>query len=130
MEFDVYPLEKPKRDVGFVFDIRKIPTDTKITCRRDLTLFLQVWIYKNYVKRVIIDDGVVVNIVPFSFLQNIGYKETNCSSTQNTLRGYDSLKETSIKTILMSVTLGPKMVLIEFYIIDRETKYNMILDHP
>lgn len=77
IEFDVFPLGHPKRDIRFVFDINKMPTDADIARRGDLDLFLQVWIYNNYVKCTMIDDGAVVNIVPFSFLQKLGYGDTN-----------------------------------------------------
>ncbi|KAH9307028.1 hypothetical protein KI387_011432, partial [Taxus chinensis] len=107
-----------------------MPTDAEIACRGDPSLHLQVWVYNNYIKWAMVDDGAEVNIVPFSFLQKLGYGETNCSTTRNTLRGYDSLKATSIGTIILSVTLGPKTILTEFYIIDRETNYNMILGRP
>lgn len=77
-------------------------------------------------------DGEDLNIFPFSFLQKLGYRETDSSSTRNTLRGYDSLKEISIGTIVLPLpaTLRPKMVITNFYIIHRKTNYNMIIGKP
>lgn len=77
-----------------------------------------------------IDNGAAVNVVPFSFLQKLGYGETNFSSTRNMLRGYNNLKVTLIETTVLPVMLFPKTILTEFYIIDRETSYNMILERP
>ncbi|KAH9302034.1 hypothetical protein KI387_013617, partial [Taxus chinensis] len=33
VDFDVYPPGQPERDVGFVFDISKMPIDTEIARR-------------------------------------------------------------------------------------------------
>ncbi|KAH9309515.1 hypothetical protein KI387_037426, partial [Taxus chinensis] len=45
------------RDVEFIFEINKMPTDAEITRQGDPALHLQVWVYNNYVKRAMIDDG-------------------------------------------------------------------------
>ncbi|KAH9306580.1 hypothetical protein KI387_010984, partial [Taxus chinensis] len=57
VDFDVHPPGQADRDVEFIFEINKMPTDAEITCRGDPALHLQVWVYNNYVKRAMVDDG-------------------------------------------------------------------------
>ncbi|KAH9327007.1 hypothetical protein KI387_007185, partial [Taxus chinensis] len=48
VDFDIHPPRQLDKDVEFIFEISKIPTDAEITCRGDPALHLQVWVYNNY----------------------------------------------------------------------------------
>ncbi|GLJ12020.1 hypothetical protein SUGI_0182170 [Cryptomeria japonica] len=87
--------------------------------RGDLGMYLPAWVYENYIKRAMVDDRDVVNVVPLSLLQRMVYAKTNITSSQNTLRGYEKLKATTNGKITLPITLGPKTISTKFYVIDR-----------
>ncbi|KAH9291733.1 hypothetical protein KI387_022160, partial [Taxus chinensis] len=48
VDFDIHPPGQPDKDVEFIFEISKMPTDAEIARRGDPALHLQVWVYNNY----------------------------------------------------------------------------------
>ena len=83
-----------------------------------------------YVKRVMIDGGLGVDICPLSTLQSLKVNTDRIRPSNVSVRAYDGSRRDTIGEIKLNMKIGPVVFTIVFQVMDMETSYNFLLGRP
>ncbi|XP_069151790.1 uncharacterized protein [Solanum lycopersicum] len=83
-----------------------------------------------YVKRVMIDGGLEVDICPLSTLQSSKVNIDRIRPSNVFVRAYDGSRRDTIGEIKLNMTIGLVVFMIVFQVMDMETSYNFLLGRP
>ncbi|XP_070030755.1 uncharacterized protein [Nicotiana sylvestris] len=93
-------------------------------------LHLSVKCEDYYVKRVMLDGGLGVDICPFSTLHIMEIGTGRIRPNNVYIRAFDGIKRDTLGEIDLALTIGPVEFEITFQVLDMDTSYNFLLGRP
>ena len=89
-------------------------------------LYLKGHINGSPVARMLIDGGVVVNLMPYSVFMKLGLDDDALMKTNMVLNGFEGKEKTHAKGVMcMKLTVGSKTLATTFFITEVQGKGNM-----
>ncbi|XP_028058878.1 uncharacterized protein LOC114262711 [Camellia sinensis] len=120
--------------------VSKSPFCTVSFTRKDLegiqhphtdALIITVGIGKRFdVKRVLVDQGSVADILYYDLFRKLGLSEQYLTPAAALLVGFNSQPEWPLGRIVLPIVARTKTLQIEFLVINTPSPYNAILGHP
>ncbi|GLJ56032.1 hypothetical protein SUGI_1203060 [Cryptomeria japonica] len=105
--------------------------DAFITQPHNAPLHIEAFIYKNRIKRVLIDGGAGLNIYRLNTIKQLGYSKKVVNSMHAiTIKAYDDEESSSKGTITLPLRVGPVMKDVVCQVLDLELRYNILLGRP
>ena len=83
-----------------------------------------------YVKRVMIDGGLGVDICPLSTLKSLKVYTDRIRPSNVYVQAYDGSRRDTIGEIKLNMKIGPLVFMIVFQVMYMETSYNFLLGRP
>ncbi|XP_055830916.1 uncharacterized protein LOC129899948 [Solanum dulcamara] len=83
-----------------------------------------------FISRVLIDNGLAVNICPFITLRALGIDIGKIHESHVKVRGFDGTKRGVISKIDLPLQIGPEEFVVEFQVLDISASYNLLLGRP
>ena len=82
------------------------------------------------VKRILIDPGAAVNLLPLYTLQKIGYNEYDLKSENVVVCGFNQSSQAVVGSISLVLHLDDFKTIVKFHVIDADTSYKAMLGRP
>ncbi|GKV53168.1 hypothetical protein SLEP1_g59706 [Rubroshorea leprosula] len=79
------------------------------------------------VNRVLVDNGAAVNVIPSSMLRNLGKNSEDLVYTDVTISDFTGGVSKSKGVLLVALTVGSKMSMSAFFVVDSSATYNALL---
>jgi hypothetical protein len=90
-------------------------------------LYLKGYINDHPVNKMLVDTGVVVNIMPYSILRRLGRSAEDLIKTNVTLSDFNGQASEAQGVLNVDLTVGSKTVRTSFFIISSESTYTVLL---
>jgi hypothetical protein len=90
-------------------------------------LYLKGYINGHPVNKMLIDTSVVVNIMPYSVLHQLGRSAEDLIKTNVTLSDFNGQASEAQGVLNVDLTVGSKTVLTSFFIISSKSAYTVLL---
>ena len=120
--------------VNRIFEVNRITfSDDELPLEgsgHNRALHLTVKCEEHYVKRVMVDGGLGVDICPLSTLQSLKINTDRIRTNNVCVRAFDGAKRDTLGEIYLIVTIVPAQFGITFQVIDMDTSYNLLLGRP
>ena len=93
-------------------------------------LYLKGHINGSSVASMLVDDGAMVNLMPYSVFKKLGLDNDALMKTNMVLNGFEGKEKTEAKGVMcMELTVGSKTLATTFFITEVQGNYNVILGH-
>ena len=93
-------------------------------------LYLAVSINQISIKRVLVDTGISVNLIPLSTLQAVGISERKIQGFPMEVTGFGGRGEYNVGYIQLWLKVGPIASLARFHVVKMEVSYHVLLGRP
>jgi len=93
-------------------------------------LFVTGYIRERKVKRILVDGGYAVNIMPKSTMHDLGITADDLSKSQMVIQGFSLESQRAIGMIRLELTMGDLSTSSIFHVIDSKTSYKLLLGRP
>jgi len=93
-------------------------------------LFVTGYIREQKVKRILVDGGSAVNIIPKSTMHDLGITTDDLSKSRMVIQGFSLESQRAIGTIRLELTLADLSTSSIFHVIDSKTSYKLLLGRP
>jgi hypothetical protein len=90
-------------------------------------LYIQGHIYGKSISRMLIDGGVTVNLMSYSF-KKLGREDDKLVKTNLTLNGMGGNPMEAWRVVSMELTVGSKSLATAFFVVEVQGNYSVILD--
>jgi len=98
--------------------------------KHDRPLYYTGYIGFTCIKRIQVDLGSVLNIIPKRLLYFLGIPLSRLSTTTTTIYGFNTRSSYHLGKILLQCQIGDLKSEVTCYIIDADTSYNLLLGRP
>ncbi|GAV56907.1 hypothetical protein CFOL_v3_00446 [Cephalotus follicularis] len=92
--------------------------------------FLEAQINEVFVRRVLIDIGILVNLIPLQVLTVVGIARHSITQSDTPIIGFSNIAIPTIGYIQMDLKVGPVRSSTVFYAMDVNVSYDILLGHP
>ncbi|XP_027065115.1 uncharacterized protein [Coffea arabica] len=93
-------------------------------------LYISVRCNGKLLPRVLIDNGSVLNICPWSTLVKLGFQEAKLQLSATVVRGFDGSKRESMGEVDLVLEIGPAQFQVMCQVMDFSSVYNVLLGRP
>nr|CAD1836413.1 unnamed protein product [Ananas comosus var. bracteatus] len=93
-------------------------------------LYVQGHVKGVALKRILVDPGSVVNILPLQTLRVLGHSVDDLEPENVVISGFNKSDEHTLGSIQLMLSLQELKTLVRFYVIDADTSYTMLLGRP
>ena len=91
-------------------------------------LFLKGHINGSPVARMLVDGGVVVNLMPYLVFKKLGLRDEELIKTNMVLNGFEGKEKTEAKCVMyVELTVGSKTLATAFFVAEVQGNYIVIL---
>jgi hypothetical protein len=90
-------------------------------------LYLKGYINSQPVSRMLVDTGVVVNIMPYSVLHRLGHSVGDLIKTNITLSDFNGQTSEAQGVLSMDLTVGGKTIPTSFFVVNSKGSYTVLL---
>ena len=105
--------------------------DRALNHPHNLALHVKVQIFRTLVHRVLIDNGVGLNIISFNVIQQLGMPKFSIEpKCKITIKAYDEVERPSKGLIMLPISVGLIEKDVVFQVLDIPIAYNLLLGHP
>ena len=102
--------------------------DWAISHPHNLSLHVEVQIFRTHIRRVVIDNGAGLNIISFNVIQQLGMSEFSIDpKCKITIKAYDKVERPSKGLIVIPIRVGLVEKDIVFQVLDIPLVYNFLL---
>nr|CAD1821681.1 unnamed protein product [Ananas comosus var. bracteatus] len=115
-------LEDAKPADAVVFD-----KPSAIQTRFVRPLFIQALIEGRPVGQVMVDGGVMVNVMPTSFFKKLGKNEDELKPTDAIMTDFTGSDQQTRGVLTTEITVGSKTLQTAFFVLDADSHYNLLL---
>ena len=93
--------------------------DTSLSHPHNQPLHIEVMIHQKRIHRVLIDNGVGLNIVSTALLRQVDYNAESIDPHQRiTIKAYDEVKQKSLGLVVLPLCIGPVERNVTFQVLD------------
>jgi len=93
-------------------------------------LFVTGYIRGQKVKRILVDGGSAINIMPKSTMNDLGITIDEFSKSRMMIQGFNLEGQRAIGMICLKLTIGNLSTTSFFHVIDSKTSYKLLLERP
>jgi len=93
-------------------------------------LFVTGYIREQRVKRILVDGGSAINIMPKSTINDLGITVDDLSKSRMVIQGFSLESQRAIDMICLKLTMGDLLTSSIFHVIDSMTSYKLLLRRP
>nr|CAD1842646.1 unnamed protein product [Ananas comosus var. bracteatus] len=93
-------------------------------------LYVQGHVKGVALKRILVDPGSAVNILPLQTLRALGHLVDDLEPKNVVISGFNKSDEHTLGSIQLMLSLEELKTLVRFYVIDADTSYTMLLGRP
>nr|CAD1823289.1 unnamed protein product [Ananas comosus var. bracteatus] len=93
-------------------------------------LYVQGHVKGVALKRILVDPGSAVNILPLQTLRVLGHSVEDLEPENVVISGFNKSDEHTLGSIQLILSLQELKTLVRFYVIDADTSYTMLLGRP
>jgi len=90
-------------------------------------LFMTGYIREQKVKRILVDEGSAINIMPKSAMNELGITVEELSKSRMVIQGFSLESQHAIGMICLEITMGDLSTSSIFQVIDSKTSYKLLL---
>lgn len=91
-------------------------------------LFIKGHINGTPITKMLVDDGSIVNLMPYSVFKRLGFEDDEMMKTNMMLSGFEGKERTEPKGVMrVELTVGSKTVATAFFVAEVQGNYNVIL---
>ncbi|KAL4194822.1 hypothetical protein AMTRI_Chr05g61440 [Amborella trichopoda] len=111
-----------------IFNDNDLPTDFD-RCH-NWALYITVYATGHTISRVLIDNGLALNICLVRTFERIGIDLAFLKSSQLTITAYDGSKRQAKCILPLALTIGPISQIVRFHVSDIDHSFNLLLGRP
>ena len=105
--------------------------DTSLSHPHNQPLHIEVMIHQKRVRRVLIDNGVGLNIVSAALLRQLDYDAESIDPHRRiTIKAYDEVERKSLGLVVLPLRVGPVERNVTCQVLDIPLSYNILLGRP
>lgn len=93
-------------------------------------LYLEGILNRKPVKRILVDPGSAVNLLPLRTLRKVGHQPRDLEAANCIIQGFNQRGQEAMGTIRLTLKLGDWFTRVKFYVIDADTSYWALLGRP
>jgi len=93
-------------------------------------LFVTGYIREQKVRRILVDGGSAVNIMPKSTMNDLGITVEELSKSRMVIQGFSLESQRVISMIRLELIMGDQLTSSMFHIIDSKTSYKLLVRRP
>ena len=87
--------------------------------------------FKNFrIPLSLVVNGSGLNVCPLRTATKLGFKAEDITPTIKEMTAFDNTHHDSLGILINSLTIGPVVFDVEFYIVVLEPNFNLLLGHP
>ena len=87
--------------------------------------------FKNFhIPLTLVDNGVGLNVCPLCTAIKLRFKAKDITPTTKGMTAFDNTHHDSLEILIILLTIGPVVFDVEFYIVDLEPTFNLLLGCP
>ncbi|KAI5344325.1 hypothetical protein L3X38_012202 [Prunus dulcis] len=116
-------LESPKRDTPQVF----FTTPTRSMTRHLRPLFISTRINGLHFKKVLIDGGAAVNILPFKRLEKLGKSKKDLIPTELTISNFAGTIAATHGILIAEFEVSSKNLMVSYLVVDNTSSYHALM---
>jgi predicted aspartyl protease len=91
-------------------------------------MYLKGYINGHPVNKILVDTGVVVNIMSYSVLRRLGCSAEDLIKTNVMLSDFNGQASEAQGVLNVDLTMGSKTFLTSFFIVNRKSTYTVLLE--
>ena len=89
-------------------------------------LHVKGYINGKLVNNILVDNGAMVNLMPYSLYKKLGEIDEELIKTKRTIKGVGGKSISAKGLVLMKLTIGSKMLATVFFVIEVQGSYSLI----
>ena len=90
-------------------------------------LYIKAHVNGKPINRVLIDGGVMLNIMPYSTFKRLGKSHKDLKETNMTISNFTRASTPALGFLIVELTMGSKMTNIVFFVMDSKPGYTVLL---
>lgn len=98
--------------------------------RKYPTIYIVTYIDSKGIKRVMIDEGLTINIMYTIILQHLNIPLWYLSTPTLAIKDFNNTLSTSFRVVMISLKIKARSIPIAYHVVEGDMQYNILLERP